>query len=123
MFGKFIHLGVIVCAARINSLIGSKHPPGEKKILDTYNCFPAFLGLTFVLSKSLRNHPRCSEENSAVEKEFKIQALKCFLLTDLRPTHTLVPNLNMLEGAQATFEIFFQAAICDNIISPQGSRT
>lgn len=53
---------MIVCAARINSFIGSKHHPGEKKILDTNNCFPAFLGLTFVLSKSLRNHSRYSEE-------------------------------------------------------------
>lgn len=114
---------MIVCAARANSLIGSKHHPGEKKVLDTNNCFPAFLGLTFVLSKSLGNHSRCSEGSSAAEKEFKIQTLNFFLLTDLRPTHTLVPMLNMLEGAQATFEIFFQTAICDNIISPQGSST
>lgn len=99
---------MIVCAARINSLIRSKHHPGEKKILDTDNCFHAFLGLTFVLSKSLRNHSSCSEGNSAVEKEFKIQTLKFFMLTDLRPTHTLVSMLNMLEGAQATFEIFFK---------------
>lgn len=105
-FGKFIHLDVMVSTARFLSLVGSKHHPGEKKIVNTNYCFPLFFGLILALSRSLRKCPRGSEENSAVEKEFKIPTLKLFLLTDVRPTCTLVPMLTMCESTQATFEIF-----------------
>lgn len=56
------YLDVTVSAARINSLIGSKHHPGEKKIGDPNICFPVFFELIFVLSGSLRNCPKSSEE-------------------------------------------------------------
>ena len=70
-------MGVRVSAGRINSLIGFKHNPGEKKPVNSNIGFPVFFGLILLLSKLLKCW-RSSEENDIVEKEFKIQTLKSF---------------------------------------------